>query len=192
MAQLPHARSERHLLGFASPHKPLVERFQDRVVTHPHERGHVQRGGARPPQHRREPRNLPLSLLYGATPTIAAASRRSREPKVASNPAHAGHAAQQLFPLPPHRTLPQALRQLAVEVSQLLFEGSQVAVDPASILAVLQSAVRHLDDLPAASDPFTGGKAREPQRRILSSRACLAGRIHEPGAGDDRNLRGIS
>ena len=52
-----------------------------------------------------------------------------------------------------------------MEVTQFLFEGSQVAVDPVldereCAWAVLQLGRPHLDDLPAASDQrfqFTGG-----------------------------------
>ena len=171
---------------------------------------------ARPPQHLREPLNLPLSRLSGATPTIAAACRRSREPS-------SGRSASRLKTVT--GPMPGTLRSSSSRSRHTGFSrkrcvsslwrsrsSSSKAARLRSILcctigsvlgAVLQLGRPHLDDLPAASDQRFQFAGSSRDQRLSYDTAHLAEvgdhsgvdavRLCELalGAGEVTNLTGV-
>ena len=168
--QFTHTGSEGDLLGLACGQEPFIEDTKDQIVAHGHEGGHVE-GSA----HMRAP--SPTSPPSAQLATVPAEGRDTNEggdlsaverPELGEASqqgegqgwADARHAAQQVFPLVPQGTVPQAVGQVLVQVTQLLFEDGQDPVDaqlndgqrpfPALLLGNLDSLVKtRFEEVPA-------------------------------------------
>src|SRR3954464_4597979 len=135
--QLPHARHQSHLLGFARRKQPLVELLEDRIVFRSDQSSHVQ---DRPDRSPPAP-HLPLTTYLPGVAVEGSDPYQRREVFVGDAPKlrqlgqqrprqdrpHPWHAPQQLLVAAPNLALSDRFVEFLIDALEILLQPPEVS-----------------------------------------------------------------
>ena len=161
--QLAHAGGKSHLLWLACCQEPLIEGTKDWIMADGDKGGHIQSGthgstpspaSPLPPELAAVPAERSYTDQGGDLPAVERAQfGEAGQQRECQGRADAWYAAQEIFPHAPQRALPQAVMEVPIQVTQLLFQDGEYPIDVLPdhrqrSLAPLLLGDLHLDDLP--------------------------------------------